>query len=394
MSFSNPLLSSLLSWFVVSSEGPHTLSLSSKIYSITPTLLPLKTPYFSIFPSTSNAPKSYTEGTAMSARDLKLTFTANGRNVEFYSADRYIETMRGVKGDNGKFTYELHVPKPKFPIMAKIMSTPKSRDAGGKLVKEAAVLSSFSLSINVNEVEEAIPSPAARTSSSAAGPSVSSIPPVPPSGPSDISSLVAMAYSTIQSLERRVTALESESTRKDKVIAGLQKGLVELKVQLSNDSSLPPYYAFVYGTLKRGYFNYDKYLGEKAEFGGTSSFITTCKTALPMKLVVGDFGIPYLLDEQDDNSVHVEGEMFEIDAEKRLHLDYLEGVDQVGDWYDRVKIPVIRDDSGEQQMIDAYVSVGSRGRVGLSRGVFSTYTKEIHDAEYVNKDGHPLEEEE
>lgn len=72
----------------------------------------------------------------MSARDLKLTFTANGRNVEFYSADRYIETMRGVKGDNGKFTYEvgcllsvipcfsypnlslapflqLHVPKPK-----------------------------------------------------------------------------------------------------------------------------------------------------------------------------------------------------------------------------------------------------------------------------------------
>lgn len=100
------------------------------------------------------------------------------------------------------------------------MSTPKSRDAGGKLVKEAAVLSSFSLSINVNEVEEAIPSPAARTSSSAAGPSVSSIPPVPPSGPSDISSLVAMAYSTIQSLERRVTALESESTRKDKVRMG------------------------------------------------------------------------------------------------------------------------------------------------------------------------------
>eukprot|EP00520_Triparma_pacifica_P001745 CAMPEP_0118635740 /NCGR_PEP_ID=MMETSP0785-20121206/2237_1 /TAXON_ID=91992 /ORGANISM="Bolidomonas pacifica, Strain CCMP 1866" /LENGTH=312 /DNA_ID=CAMNT_0006526793 /DNA_START=249 /DNA_END=1185 /DNA_ORIENTATION=+ len=312
----------------------------------------------------------------MSARDLKLTFTANGRNVEFYSADRYIETMRGVKGDNGKFTYELHVPKPKFPIMAKIMSTPKSRDAGGKLVKEAAVLSSFSLSINVNEVEEAIPSPAARTSSSAAAPLSPLSPPFPPQAP--LTFPPWLRWPTQPSSRRRVTALESESTRKDKVIAGLQKGLVELKVQLSNDSSLPPYYAFVYGTLKRGYFNYDKYLGEKAEFGGTSSFITTCKTALPMKLVVGDFGIPYLLDEQDDNSVHVEGEMFEIDAEKRLHLDYLEGVDQVGDWYDRVKIPVIRDDSGEQQMIDAYVSVGSRGRVGLSRGVFSTYTKEIH----------------
>jgi len=33
-------------------------------------------------------------------------------------------------------------------------------------------------------------------------------------------------------------------------------------------SDPPPYYAFVYGTLKRGYFNYEKYLGDGAEFGG------------------------------------------------------------------------------------------------------------------------------
>ena len=54
----------------------------------------------------------------------------------------------------------------------------------------------------------------------------------------------------------------------------------------------------------------------QAEFGGTSSFVTTCKTANPMKLVVGEFGIPYLLDEQDGDSVQVEGEIFEVDTEK------------------------------------------------------------------------------
>ena len=69
-----------------------------------------------------------------------------------------------------------------------------------------------------------------------------------------------------------------------------------------------------------------------------------------MKLVIGEFGIPYLLDEEDDSSVQVEGEIFEVDAEKRLHLDYLEGVGEVGDWYDRLKIPVIRDDNGEEQV--------------------------------------------
>ena len=35
-----------------------------------------------------------------------------------------------------------------------------------------------------------------------------------------------------------------------------------------------------------------------------------------MKLVVGEFGIPYLLDEQDGDSVQVEGEIFEVDTEK------------------------------------------------------------------------------
>jgi len=231
MSFSNPLLSSLLNWFVVSSRGPHVLSLTSSLYHISQSTLPLKTPYISIFPSTADAPKAYVEGIATSARNLTVKFTANGRNVEFYAADRYIETMKGTK-DGDLYTYELSVPKPSFPIMAKILSTPKTRDAGGKLVKVDAFLSSFSLSVNVNSQEDAIPSLAPRGAAAAA----SQLPP-------DVTSMVAMAYSTIQSLERRVTQLESESTRKSKVISALQKGMVELKVQLSQqqlEKSDPP----------------------------------------------------------------------------------------------------------------------------------------------------------
>ena len=75
--------------------------------------------------------------------------------------------------------------------------------------------------MNVNSQEDAIPSLAPRGAAAAA----SQLPP-------DVTSMVAMAYSTIQSLERRVTQLESESTRKSKVISALQKGMVELKVQV------------------------------------------------------------------------------------------------------------------------------------------------------------------
>ncbi|GMH52656.1 hypothetical protein TrRE_jg7578, partial [Triparma retinervis] len=35
----------------------------------------------------------------------------------------------------------------------------------------------------------------------------------------------------------------------------------------------------------------------------------------------------------------------------------------------------------------------ARGLVGLSRGVFNTYTKQIHDSEYINRDGRAVEEE-
>ncbi|GMI40643.1 hypothetical protein TrCOL_g10019 [Triparma columacea] len=384
-----------LSWFIATSSGRVPLRQLSYLDAVlTCDLLmskPISTPSFTIFPSTSSDPEAYTEGTAKSARDFVMSLVANGRNLELYSGDRYMETVKGKKEEDQEvgvtmYSYEVHISKPKFPIVAKILSTPKSRDAMGKLVKEAACVHNFNLSVKVNAEEDTPPPPPATSATTAAAASAL---------PADMSVMVAMAYSKMQSLERRVVQLESESTRKDKVISSLQKSVVDLHLKLaeSNPDDRPPYYAFVYGTLKRGFFNYEKYLGEDAEFGGISSFVTSCKTAKPMKLVVGDFGIPYLLDEQDDDSVQVEGEIFEIDTEKRFHLDYLEGVGEVGDWYDRVKIPVIRDDNGEEQLIDAYISVGARGRVGLNRGVFSTYPMEIHDSEYVNKDGRAVEDE-
>ena len=56
------------------------------------------------------------------AQDLRLTFCANGRNVEFYSGDQYVQTMKGDSsgGKAGEYTYTLQVKRPVWPIMAKV----------------------------------------------------------------------------------------------------------------------------------------------------------------------------------------------------------------------------------------------------------------------------------
>ncbi|KDO24315.1 hypothetical protein SPRG_10390 [Saprolegnia parasitica CBS 223.65] len=95
---------------------------------------------------------------------------------------------------------------------------------------------------------------------------------------------------------------------------------------------------FVYGTLKRGFFNHDVYL-KPAEEKGKATFRGVATTAGPFPLVVGgDRCVPFLLDIPGEG-VPIQGELYTVDDACLQGLDILEAV--ASGYYKRVKIPVI-----------------------------------------------------
>ena len=103
---------------------------------------------------------------------------------------------------------------------------------------------------------------------------------------------------------------------------------------------------FIYGTLKKGFPNYDRYMHEKY-------YICKCKTIDPYPLVVANkYYSPVLINEKG-NGVIVSGELYEIDKRTIERLDRLEGVDT--DWgYTKHTIDIITD-SGEVTQGFAYM---------------------------------------
>ena len=87
---------------------------------------------------------------------------------------------------------------------------------------------------------------------------------------------------------------------------------------------------FVYGTLKRGFFNYGRYLG-RAESSGKAVFIGDGCTLENYPMVVrpanqnGSSGAPQLLDEAG-KGFSVMGEVYLIDESTLKAMDILEGV--------------------------------------------------------------------
>lgn len=77
-------------------------------------------------------------------------------------------------------------------------------------------------------------------------------------------------------------------------------------------------YLFVYGTLKRGFHWHNKFLSE-------ACFLSEAITCHPHALVVGDSGVPYMLQDVDGGK-QVKGEVFVIDDEILVGLDEYEGV--------------------------------------------------------------------
>ena len=90
---------------------------------------------------------------------------------------------------------------------------------------------------------------------------------------------------------------------------------------------------FVYGTLKRGFWNYDKVLARQA--GAT--FVEAGETVERFPLFVDMYRVPYLVHAPGEGHA-VAGELFDVDDAALAALDELEGVPGR---YDRFEIDVV-----------------------------------------------------
>ena len=71
---------------------------------------------------------------------------------------------------------------------------------------------------------------------------------------------------------------------------------------------------FVYGTLKKGFYWHEEYLGE-------SEFIGPCRTSTDFTLYID--ALPFLVEEKASEPVI--GELYQIDTETLANIDRLEG---------------------------------------------------------------------
>lgn len=142
---------------------------------------------------------------------------------------------------------------------------------------------------------------------------------------------------------------------------------------------------FVYGTLKRGFYNHRLLQEREAKFVGNAS------TREPMRLVLGEYGIPYLM--KGEGNTAVPGELWEVDDAGLDALDVLEGIDE--GMYERVTLDVnLMDDGGGRDETTTTTSAQAYvcGPESERRGVGTTWSEEIpaydttvHEAAYVPK---------
>jgi len=99
---------------------------------------------------------------------------------------------------------------------------------------------------------------------------------------------------------------------------------------------------FVYGTLKRGYWNYDRFLTEAA-------FVGTGQTSEHFRM--RDVGFPMIFPSMI--GMPVRGEVFDVDRDTLVELDRLEGE---GRMYDR-RLSLVTMDDGRTEMCMIYVGV-------------------------------------
>lgn len=93
---------------------------------------------------------------------------------------------------------------------------------------------------------------------------------------------------------------------------------------------------FLYGTLKRSFPNYKHLQNNRG-----AVFVGNVQTVHSMPLVIGPYGIPFLINTPDcDGAYAVQGELFAVSRSTLAFLDDFEGVSHR--FYQRIKVAVRR----------------------------------------------------
>ncbi|CAB9515335.1 Putative gamma-glutamylcyclotransferase [Seminavis robusta] len=139
---------------------------------------------------------------------------------------------------------------------------------------------------------------------------------------------------------------------------------------------------FVYGTLKRGFYNHNVYL-RLAEKSGAAIFLGTARTVDTYTLgIMGPRCIPALWENPSKTGQQIEGEMFGISDRCLAAMDILEGV-ATGRYY-RVKRSirlVSAKEEEEQPIMDCWVYLQKPPNDDdeLDSSCHESYTKDLHD---------------
>ena len=158
-------------------------------------------------------------------------------------------------------------------------------------------------------------------------------------------------------------------------------------VAMSSGCETPSHRVFVYGTLKRGFYNHRLLREMDAKFLGEAL------TREPMRMVLGEYGIPYLMRGEADGSAVVPGELWEVGDEGLDALDVLEGIDE--GMYERVTLDVATREGADGAVDGGFATTAQAfvcGPESERRGIGTTWSEEIaaydlktHEASYVPK---------
>ncbi|XP_073293432.1 putative gamma-glutamylcyclotransferase At3g02910 [Primulina huaijiensis] len=145
---------------------------------------------------------------------------------------------------------------------------------------------------------------------------------------------------------------------------------------------------FVYGTLKRGFYNHS--LISDLVHTGDAAFIGPRATLDAFPLVCGPNGIPYLINLPGSGQL-IRGELYSVSSDRGLaRLDELEGVDRAH--YERLPVAVVSDGGDEVVHAEAYFAHRGFGEAMRKRcgeeGLMSEYTLEM-GRKYVRREDRP-----
>ena len=167
---------------------------------------------------------------------------------------------------------------------------------------------------------------------------------------------------------------------------------VYIMVKKNESSAASVHRVFVYGTLKRGFYNHDKVFVR--EFGGIDLVghanaqvklvdAQACTADDCFKLVVGGkYFAPFMfVAESESGGCRVQGELYEVSDEVLLRLDELEGI--AYGYYARKRIRVISS-AAPDSVIEASVYLKVNPAEELKKlPSLPSYTMAIHEETYI-----------